>query len=267
MLLIFAAAVALNLISLQNHSLSSLMSFQEKKSRIPSLKRSVIGVLAGAACVALAALNIRPPLDYRKLQYAFFFFLCAVYLFFTYLGSLVLAFLKKREGWYGRHLLKIKNLYYRFAENKNFMFVVFVVNFFVFSFVNTGIVEYSGTDSRYLWKYPYDYVWLTEGKYTDTIREASQGVENETRTCPYVKGMSRDEREFIGISESSYQDFTGKELGLAPGEFVSLIEKAEWDEDVMFPIGSVYLRQGDEVKPFEVKDDGMKFCSWRSRRS
>lgn len=251
MFLVFAGAVLLNLVNIRNHSLSSLMSHKEKKSRVPPLSWSMAGVPAGAACTVLAAfLLTRQPVSYEKMKYGFLLFLCGVCLLFTHLGNIILRFMKKREKWYYRHLLRVKNLYYRFSDSRNVMLAVFLINFFVLAFVNVNIVEYGNTASKYLWKYPYDYVWVTEKEQIETVRKAASEWENETKVCPYTKVLSNDGGEYIGIPASSYRQLTGGEAEPEPGTFLSIIQKRGSDEDVMFADEQVYLMEGGKAKKF-----------------
>lgn len=79
--------------------------------------------------------------------------------------------MKKKEKWYDRHILTLKTLYHRFSENKNIILIVFIINVFVWVIVNINIIEYGNLSSEYLWKYPYNYVCMTEEKYTDEIHK------------------------------------------------------------------------------------------------
>lgn len=256
MLFVYAAAVLLNLLHVHNDSLSSLMNFNKKKNRIPSWRQSAAGVSAGTVCLVLAALLFsRPPASYRKMKWGVFLFLCGAYLLFTHLGNLCLMLFKKRERWYYRHLLKVKNLYYRFSDSKNLMLAVFLIQFFVLAFVNINIVEYSSTASRYLWKYPYDYVWVTDEKHTETVKKAISEWKNVTKVCPCVKVTSNDGGEYTAISASSYKQFSGHEVNLKPGTFLSVIEKSESDEDILFGNEQVYLMEGGKAKLFRRKEE------------
>lgn len=255
-LLIFTIAAGFNLYNLLSRSLSGLMSFQEKKSRFPSVRWSAAGAAAGTVCMIITVVMLlKPPVTYLKVRACFILFLCGTYLLFTCLGSLILGFLKKRESWYNRYLLKVKNLYYRFSESKNLVMIVFVINIFVLVFVNINVVRGSGDvrSSKYSWKYPYDYVWMTEERYADTIKHAVSGSESGTNLYPYTKITTHDGGEYIGIPESSYEELTGKEEHIDPGEIVSIIEKAEYEEDKVFAEGPVYLQEGGKIKEFRLK--------------
>lgn len=254
MFFIFAVSVLINFINLQSQSISSLMGFKEKKSRTPAVKWSIIGVIAGVICLTAAIRFLTwPPVTYQKVQYGFFCFLCSLYLFFTYLGYLILMLLKKRDRWYERYLLKVKNLYYRFSENKNLMILIFTINFFVLVIVNINIVEYSNLSSRYLWKYPYDYVWMTEQKNVDLIETAVSDLKNKTAIYSYVTLSSDDGGEYTGISETSYKQLTGNEVSLKSGELISLIEKSESDADTIFQDDQIYLLENKKIKKFHLK--------------
>lgn len=256
MLFIFAVSALVNCINLHNHSLSSLLAFQKKKSRTPSAKHSIAGVAAGFLCLAAAVrLFTWTPADYRRIQSGFLLFLCSMYLFFTYLGFLVLMLFKRREKWYNKYLLKVKNLYFRFSENKNLMLLIFIINFFVLVVVNMNVVEYGNVSSKYLWKYPYDYVWMADQENARRIGEAVQASEHETNIYPYVTLSSNDGGAYVGISEYSYRRLTGNEESLNPGELISLIQKSESDTDVVFQDDTICLWEGEEIKDFRLRQE------------
>lgn len=251
---IFSVSVLINYLNLQNHSLSSLMKFKEKKGRVPSAKWSIAGIVAGSICLVAAILLFTwQPADYERVKYGIIFFLGSLYLFFTYGGYMILMQLKKRERWYERYLLRVKNLYYRFSENKNLIFLIFTVNLFVLIIVNVNIVEYSNLSSKYLWKYPYDYVWMTEQKNVGMIEDLTADLENETEIYSYVTLSANDGGEYVGISEASYKRLTGNELSLRQGELISLIEKSESDPDVIFQDDQIYLKEGEKIKNFRLR--------------
>lgn len=75
------------------------------------------------------------------------FSLIGLYLWFTYLGNVILRWVKKKEKWYDRHILTLKTLYHRFSENKNIILIVFIINVFVWVIVNINIIEYGNLSS------------------------------------------------------------------------------------------------------------------------
>lgn len=289
MLLIYAAAVLMNVIYLQNHSLSALMRYDRKKSRLPSIKISLIGTVCAAVCFAAAAVILNsehiPP--YIKMKYSLLLVLAGVFLCFTYAGSLLLCLFSSRERWYFKHLLRIKDLYYRFADNKNIMMLSFVINFVVLIFINNNIVEFGCTDSRYLWKYPYDYVYAVEegkadallrelgGKHGEELGEKSgsgEGQEKgsaegggETGAYPCLFLTCEEYGEYIGIPLSAYNGFTGEEEELEPGKIFGVLQKNEADEDILLPSGRVTLKTGEGIRQFEAarQMNRILFCAYQ----
>ncbi len=253
MLMVYAAAVFMNAVYLQGNSLASLMWYDRKKSRLPSIKASLIGtVCAGlcitAACTILAGERISP---YIKMKYGLLLALAGLFLCFTYIGRLLLYLLGRREGWYYRYLLRIKDLYYRFADNKNIMLLSFMVNFTVLVFINNNIVEFGATDSRYLWKYPYDYVYAVEqGQSGEFLRKIGDGgADADAYPCVFL--TCAENGSYIGMPVSAYNALSGEDEEVLPGEVLSILQKHEDDEDILLPSGRVTLETGEGIRQFK----------------
>lgn len=251
---IFAAAVMLNLISLQRHSPAVLLKYREKKGRLPSVGISIVGAVSGILCVISAMLLIGwKPVTYKKMKYGIILALCGIYLCFTYLCGLVLYLLKKRERWYDNHLLTIKNLYYRYSESKNMILITFLINFFVLIFVNTNIVEYGNTSSDHWWKYPFDYVWMVKEEQVERIRYAAQDAAEDMSVYSCALPKDVDGTEYIAISVSDYERLAGKSIQLKHKEILAILQKATDDAEVMFQSDRVYLECGGSTELFRVK--------------
>ena len=54
MCVILCIAVIMNIIKIQNNSLASLLNTEQKRGTVPSVKASVIGVIAGLICFVFA---------------------------------------------------------------------------------------------------------------------------------------------------------------------------------------------------------------------
>lgn len=159
MCVILCIAVIMNIVRIHRNSLASLLNTEQKKGTVPSVKASVIGAVAGLICFVIAIILFsKIPMTYPRMKYGVLFSLTGLYLWFTYLGNVILRWMKKKEKWYDRHILTVKTLYHRFSENKNIILIVFIINVFVWVIVNINIIEYSNLSSEYLWKYPYNYV-------------------------------------------------------------------------------------------------------------
>ena len=110
-----------------------------------------------------------------------------------------MRWVKKKEKWYDRHILTLKTLYHRFSENKNIILIVFIINVFVWVIVNINIIEYGNLSSEYLWKYPYNYVCMTEEKYTDEIHKVIKEPDEKIDEYAYIPLISNDGGEYVGI--------------------------------------------------------------------
>lgn len=255
MLMVYAAAVFMNVVYLQGNSLSSLMRYDRKKGRRPSIKESIAGTFCSAVCFAAAyvVLASKNTVPYVKMKYGLFIVLSGLFLCFTYFGSLLLYLLGRRERWYFKHLLRIKNMYYRFADNKNIMLLSFVINFVVLVFINMNIVEFGDTDSRYLWKYPFDYVYAVEEGQTESLLLEIKPEGKEVDVYPCIFITSLEEGEYIGMPASAFWKLAGKEEELRPGEVIGILQKDKEDEDILLPSGRVCLETAGQAEWFTAK--------------
>lgn len=252
---IFLVAVALNIISLQRNSLSSLLQYKEKGSKLPSVKTSMIGAVLGIAAIVISFLLLcKQPIAYKQMKYGIMSGLCGAYLCFTYFGGMALYLLKKGK-WYYAHLLKIKNLYYRFSESKNIILLIFIINFLVFVFINLNIIEYGNTSSQYIWKYPYDFVWLAEKEDMYELSNITGKYRGEIKTCQYMILSGADGGTYMGISITSYNQFTGKKVDLKSGEVIAVMQKAQSDNETMFQADQVHLQDKGTVRSFKIKKE------------
>ena len=250
-------AVIMNIIKIQNNSLASLLNTEQKRGTVPSVKASVIGAIAGLICfVSAIILFSKVPMTYPRMKYGVLFSLIGLYLWFTYLGNVILRWVKKKEKWYDRHILTLKTLYHRFSENKNIILIVFIINVFVWVIVNINIIEYGNLSSEYLWKYPYNYVCMTEEKYTDEIHKVIKEPDEKIDEYAYIPLISNDGGEYVGISEDSYNKLTkNKKEHIKQGEVKAVLEKSKQDDENMFQDKHVYLKTATGMCKFAIKKE------------
>lgn len=257
MCVILCIAVIMNIIKIQNNSLASLLNTEQKRGTVPSVKASVIGVSVGLICFVIAIiLFLKVPMTYPRMKYGVIFSLIGLYLWFTYLGNVILRWMKKKEKWYDRHILTLKTLYHRFSENKNIILIVFIINVFVWVIVNINIIEYGNVSSEYLWKYPYNYVCMTEEKYTDEIHKVIKEPDEKIDKYVYIPLISNDGGEYVGISETSYNKLTkNKREHIKRGEIKAVLEKSKRDDEIMFQDKYVYLKTATGMRKFAIKKE------------
>lgn len=257
MCVILCIAVIMNIIKIQNNSLASLLNTEQKRGTVPSVKASVIGAVAGLICFVFAIILFsKVPMTYPRMKYGVLFSLTGLYLWFTYLGNVILRWVKKKEKWYDRHILTLKTLYHRFSENKNIILIVFIINVFVWVIVNINIIEYGNLSSEYLWKYPYNYVCMTEEKYTDEIHKVIKEPDEKIDEYAYIPLISNDGGEYVGISEDSYNKLTkNKKEHIKQGEVKAVLEKSKQDDENMFQDKHVYLKTATGMCKFAIKKE------------
>lgn len=257
MLAVYGAAVFMNVISLQSNSLASLMKYDKKKTVFPSVRAGLTGTVCAAACFVIAAVilgneNIAP---YIKMKYGLLLVLAGIFLCFTYMGTLLLYLLRNRERWYYRHLLKIKDMYYRFSDHKNIMLLSFVINFAVLVFVNVNIVSYGNATSMYMWKYPYDYVYVAEETQADRLLQELRNEEGQTGGYPCMLLSCMEGGQYVAMPLSAFNSLSGKEEELRQGEIIAVLQKHDEDEDVLFRSGRACFDTEGGAKWFEVRKE------------
>lgn len=217
----------------------------------------VILCIAGLICFVFAIILFsKVPMTYPRIKYGVLFSLTGLYLWFTYLGNVILRWVKKKEKWYDRHILTLKTLYHRFSENKNIILIVFIINVFVWVIVNINIIEYGNLSSEYLWKYPYNYVCMTEEKYTDEIHKVIKEPDEKIDEYAYIPLISNDGGEYVGISEDSYNKLTkNKKEHIKQGEVKAVLEKSKQDDENMFQDKHVYLKTATGMRKFAIKKE------------
>lgn len=256
--LIYVIIIIFELIYLGRNSVSVLLQYKRKQSRIPTIKFSIWGTVAGIISIAIAiAFLIETPITYRynRIKYGVCFGFLGLYLCFTYLSTFALFFLKKYTRWYDRCLIVAKNLYFRFSENKNIIFIATIINFLVLVFININIVEYGSTTSQYMWKYPYDYVWMADSHNRSEIETFGDQYDLQSEEYRYIPLNCNEGGEYIGISNSSYHAISGNDIELKEGEFLAVLQKAKEDSETMFQRESTYLRVGEANYHFDIKEE------------
>lgn len=147
-------------------------------------------------------------------------------------------------------------MYHRFSENKNIILIVFIINVFVWMIVNINIIEYGNLSSEYLWKYPYNYVCMTEEKYTDEIHKVIKEPDEKIDEYAYIPFISNGGGEYVGISEDSYNKLTkNKKEHIKQREVKAVLEKSKQDDENMFQDKHVYLKTATGMCKFAIKKE------------
>lgn len=129
-------------------------------------------------------------------------------------------------------------------------------NVFVWVIVNINIIEYGNLSSEYLWKYPYNYVCMTEEKYTDKIHKVIKEPDEKIDEYAYIPLISNDGGEYVGISEDSYNKLTkNKKEHIKQGEVKAVLEKSKQDDENMFQDKHVYLKTATGMCKFAIKKE------------
>ena len=122
--------------------------------------------------------------------------------------------------------------------------------------VNINIIEYGNLSSEYLWKYPYNYVCMTEEKYTDEIHKVIKEPDEKIDEYAYIPLISNDGGEYVGISEDSYNKLTkNKKEHIKQGEVKAVLEKSKQDDENMFQDKHVYLKTATGMRKFAIKKE------------
>lgn len=190
---------------------------------------------------------------------AFVFLIVGMYLLVASGMSVVLACMKRSKRGYFKNALSIRSVMFRVSTYKNTIFAVLLISFAVLFSLGDSIVIFSDEERDYSWRYPHDFVGsMTEeeaGKWEKICRE--NGDEKGLISVPYVDLESMQGGRFLGISESSYEKLTSKNVQLKKGQMLMCIQWAKSDADKILTgyadWKDVPLEFGKEVKDYAIQ--------------
>lgn len=263
-----ACTFAYLLVRMNNQDLSELAAEAGKPEKMKNMRKAVRMGAIGIALVILS-LILQFPTRYwprflkggedDRLVVAFVAFVIGMYLLIASGMSAVLAFFMRRKRYYYKNALSIRSVRFRVSTYKNTIFAVLLINFAVLFFVGDSVAIFPGEENDYSWRYPYDFIGsMTEedaGKWEKVCRE--DGDEKGLVCVPYVDMQSETGAEFIGISESAYEEMTSKNVRLEKNQILlcaqmneadgwKALESWEGEEDIVFEFG-------EEIKEYTIK--------------
>ncbi|MEG0904055.1 MAG: FtsX-like permease family protein [Lachnospiraceae bacterium] len=226
--LLFIVNAAFNYDTFYYDELSKAMSGGVAKESMPIKKLTPLA-LVGIVIVCVSCVLYQNRIFAESMK-IIIVFLGGVYLILLFGGTFVVNKLRKQETFYYHNLIPLNNFYYKFQNNMNHIFVLFVFHFLVlFSFSSQIILNIPKTESKEL--YPYDYVSIIFDDEIKEFQELQSKFGGEIKNYPIIRltvpggneeysgGMSiTPQGQHIGISESTYQDLCGKRLGLKDRE-------------------------------------------------
>lgn len=199
------------------------------------------------------------------------FFICSIYLILTYGGRLLLHFLKTKKQYYYKKILSISGFYYRFQINKNLIFCIFLIHFFVLLIFSLTIIQripFGSVEGLY----NYDVVWMSgkaDKQKASEIREVYEAKETE---IPFVYLKTFVGEQYLAISESEYKKLGYPALDLQKGEIYlySLGGRSFGEKEVEFTVihdltnsglgtegkSKKYLYKGFDNKVLFIRDTG-----------
>ena len=135
--------------------------------------------------------------------------------------------LKKKDHGYYKKLLWLDGWYHQFRHHMNLIFVntafvIIIVSYFMIGFMDNIPFE----EEKH---YPYDLVWLANQEDQEFLAQFERKYSAEILSYPCIRITTPDEAEQTGISASSYEELTGKELKLQ-GEEIHIIYQRERSE-------------------------------------
>lgn len=210
-------------------NLSELLRYDVKKERRYRLV-GIVGV-TGIGLIIWSFLNLK---EYSvwKLLISIVVFLLGMYLFLTFSGGMLLGIYKKlffRN--YIKNILAINEFFYRYKSNKRVIFITFTMHFLVLFFANGIAVSAIIMDEQYVAsQYPYDCVMFETTPEPDHTGLLDQV---DAKIIEAHKGYWVEDGGYaLCISQTSYQQLTGKWIEIAKGEVIVFSQMREASERI-----------------------------------
>ena len=132
-------------------------------------------------------------------------------------GSFLLDAVKRRQGFYYRRILQINQLYHRYNSNMLFISMVFAVHFLIMGYLACSVIENLPLEKDRS-TYPYDYVWLGQEKDEGYAKEFTERAAGKCSSYPIIRLAAFAGSEHVGISESTFEEMTGRSVRLKDDE-------------------------------------------------
>lgn len=156
-----------------------------------------------------------------------------IFVLLVTLGEYYFSSLKKKARKYYKKFFWLDSWYHRFFYNMN---MGFIICFLIFTLMFGLSVRLFDNFPVYNEKnYPYDLVWMANDNDQAFINEleTNDGVEVETKPC--IRVTTADQGEQIGISESIFKEWTGKDIQLKEDEIYVVYQR---EKEAMDGIGT-----------------------------
>ncbi|EOS71589.1 hypothetical protein C818_00392 [Lachnospiraceae bacterium MD308] len=225
-LAVMAAALFILMVHLGQRDLSELLKEEEKKEIRPENRRWLIMAAAGAALYVYAFRQY-----YRTdagVLYAVIQWMVSGFLILGFGGNFLLDAVKRRQGFYYRRILQINQLYHRYNSNMLFISMVFAVHFLIMGYMACSVIENLPLEKDRS-TYPYDYVWLGQEKDEGYVKEFTERAAGKYSSYPIIRLAAFAGSEHVGISESTFEEMTGRSVRVKDDEMYLFIEQTAYD--------------------------------------
>lgn len=200
--------------------------------QIPVSKENMPNRWLGIKCVVGTILMLFSSYAFSKRVwtesiYLIIMFLVGCYMIISAGGAWILKSYRKKGNGYYKRLPFLQQFYSRFKTHRSNFFMIYILHFLLIGYFSARISGIIPLD-RVQALFPYDYVCLGEKEDQETFKEFQKKFSEKSLILPMVRvtvvsaseenSGSRMDTSFqgqnMGISESSYNQLTGRKLGL-----------------------------------------------------
>lgn len=268
--IIMALVFFILLVWMDGRDLSGLMMKSEVQEKKPKNKKWGLFVVLGIGIVAFAFYMFQgEDMVWINSHGVWIVGSCFILAFGV---GLVIEWIKKRRRFYLKNIFAINQLYYKYQSSMLTVFMLFVIYFFAFSYLNIQLSsEPPIVQSRA--DYPYEMIWMAQDKDKEFSEQFAERYEGSVKRIPMIRVFTRYSHKYIGVSESEYEKLSGEKLNLHSGEVAvgvevrnfekkesvtDSIDDREWlnlglIKEGQEPIGAQALKPDDENKR-EIKE-------------
>ncbi|NFG04323.1 FtsX-like permease family protein [Clostridium sporogenes] len=224
-ILLFLASTIVNHEIYVEMGLVSSLNMSVVIEKIPS-KWLEIKFAVGVLVMFFASYLFSKPV-WTESIYLIVLFLLGSYMVISAGGAWILKSYREKGNGYYKKLPLFQQFYSKFKTQRYNFFIVYILHFLLIAYFSVRVLSILPLD-RMGTLFPYDYVCLGEKSDEKVFKEFEKNFSNNSLILPMVRitvassseknSGSRADISFqgqnIGISESSYNQLTGKKLGL-----------------------------------------------------
>lgn len=227
-LAIMTIVFVLLLVWMNGRDLSALVAGKEKNEKRPVNNKWLLIVVVGILILFLGEILYQST-DSNYI-YSHVVWVIGMFLIVAFGMALVLNQFQRGKKIYIQNVIQLNQLYSRYQNNLLILAMLLTVHFFALTYLSVQIANILPID-RYRENYPYDMLWTAREGDCEFSRRLAEKYNGEVINVPMVRVSTYYDAQHIGVSNSFYEEKTGRKLQLKEKEILVGIEDTDFEKD------------------------------------